>query len=235
MVSYIHLPGLREFVFVGSGNGYQITSSYRCGLRSGFVWPIGKRGDNGLFLPEVLCHFSLQRQEGFLPWHPKDCIWSPEYFYLSYMCEFPVKCRPLDPHQQCPLGDCIRGIQRGSCSLLLIHKPFLEVYLFISYAISGGLLDAKVNHAMPCFNIIWKSKGSLLTMHLILYICLNLIVTDVGKFILFPFKVMLTSFQSNPIMSQSIFLFNFTFSGASIPVILNRCMLPSILYNFTGT
>ena len=77
----------------------------------------------------------------------------------------------------------MRRIQRGSCSLLLIHMPSLEVYLFISYAVSGGLLDAKVNHVMPCFSIIWKNKGSLLTMHLILNLSLNLIETDVGKFI----------------------------------------------------
>ena len=77
--------------------------------------------------------------------------------------------------------------------------------------------------------------GSLLTMCLILNLSLNLIVTDVGKFILFPFKVMLTSFQSDSIMSQSIFVFNFTFSGVNIPVILNRCMLSGILHNFIGT
>ena len=60
-------------------------------------------------------------------------------------------------------------------------------------------------------------------------------MTDAGKFIFFPFKVILTSFQSNSIMSQSIFLFNSICSGVNFPVILNRCMLPIVLHNFTGT
>ena len=73
--------------------------------------------------------------------------------------------------------------------------------MVISYAVSGGFLDAKVNQVLPCFSIILKSNGSLLTMCLILNLSLNLIVTGVGKFILFPFEVTLTSFQSNSIMS----------------------------------
>ena len=129
----------------------------------------------------------------------------------------------------------MKRIQRGSSSLLMICKPSLEVYLFISYAVSGGLLDAKINNDMPCFNTIWKSKSFLLTMHLILNLSLNLILTNVGKFILFPFKFMLTSFQSNYITSQSIFVFNFTFTGVNITVILNRCMLSTVLHNFIGT
>ena len=44
----------------------------------------------------------------------------------------------------------------------------------------------------------------------------------------------MTSFQSNSIMSQCILVFNFTFSGVNIPVILNRCMIPAILHNFIG-
>ena len=59
-------------------------------------------------------------------------------------------------------------------------------------------------------------------------------MTDAGKFILFPFKVILISFQSNFITSQSIFLFNLTFPGVNFPVILDRCMLPAVLHNFTG-
>ena len=53
----------------------------------------------------------------------------------------------------------MRRIQRGSCSLLIICKPSSEVYLFISYHVSGGLIDAKVDHVMPCFNIIIKKHG----------------------------------------------------------------------------
>ena len=101
-----------------------------------------------------------------------------------------------------------------------------------SYTISDGLVDTKVNQVIPCFNITWKSKGSLFTMHLILNLSLNHIVTDVSKIILFPFKVTLTSFQSNSITSQRIFLFNFTFSGVTIPIMFIKCILPAILHNF---
>ena len=45
--------------------------------------------------------------------------------------------------------------------------------------------------------------------------------TCFGKLILFPFEVMLTSFQSNFITSQIKFHFNFTFSGTKVLVILN--------------
>ena len=63
----------------------------------------------------------------------------------------------------------------------------------------------------------------------------KLIVIDFGKLILFPFKAKLTSYQSNSIMSQNIFLFNFTFSGVNVPVILNKCMLTAVLHNMIST
>ena len=59
-------------------------------------------------------------------------------------------------------------------------------------------------------------------------------MTEAGRFILFPFKVILTSFQSNSIMSHSLFLYNLTCSGVTFPVILNKCMLPTVLHNLTG-
>ena len=88
---------------------------------------------------------------------------------------------------------------------------------------------------MPCFSIIWKGKGSHFTMHLILNLSLSSIMTEVHRFILLLFKVILTSFQSNSITSHSIFLLNLICSGVNFPVILNRCMLPAVLHNFTGT
>ena len=72
-------------------------------------------------------------------------------------------------------------------------------------------------------------------MHLILNLSFNGIMTDAGKFILIPFKVILTSLQSNCITSKSIFCFNITFSRVNFPTILKRCMLPAVLQNFTGT
>ena len=102
-----------------------------------------------------------------------------------------------------------------------------------SYAISERLLDAKVSQVMPCFNIIWKSKGSLLTMHLIFNLSLNFIVTYICKLIYFhsnSYRLL-----SNLIMtSQSILLFSLTFSGVSVSVILNKCILPAVLHNFIG-
>ena len=68
-----------------------------------------------------------------------------------------------------------------------------------------------------------------------LNLSLSGIVTDAGRFILFPFKVTLTSFQSISIMSPHIFLFNVTCSGINFPVILSKCMHPAVLHNFTGT
>ena len=49
---------------------------------------------------------------------------------------------------------------------------------------------------------------------------LNVIVTDFGKLILFPFKVTLTSSQSISIISQ--FYFFLTFVEVNVPVILNK-------------
>ena len=72
-------------------------------------------------------------------------------------------------------------------------------------------------------------------MHLILNLLLSSFMTDAGKFILFPFKVMLTSFQSNSITSQIIFLFDLTFTGVNFPLIVNRCMFPAVLHDLTGT
>ena len=66
--------------------------------------------------------------------------------------------------------------------------------------------------------ILEKSKGSHLTMCLILNLSLSS-VTDAGRFILFPFKVTLTSFQSISITYHNIFLFNLTCSGINFPVI----------------
>ena len=60
-------------------------------------------------------------------------------------------------------------------------------------------------------------------------------MTEGGRFILLPFKVILTSFQSNSITFQSIFPFNLICSGVNFPVILNRCMLSVVPHNFTGT
>ena len=60
-------------------------------------------------------------------------------------------------------------------------------------------------------------------------------MTEAGRFILLQFKVILTSFQSNSITSQSIFFFNLICPGINFPVCFNKCMFPVILHNFAGT
>ena len=59
-------------------------------------------------------------------------------------------------------------------------------------------------------------------------------ITEVGKLISFPFKVTLTSFHSIYNTFQIQFFLNFIHSGVSLPLILNKCMLPAILHRSTG-
>ena len=63
----------------------------------------------------------------------------------------------------------------------------------------------------------------------------NSLITDVGKFSLLPFNVILTSFQSISMISYSMCFFNVTCSESNFHVNLNRCILPTTLHNFTGT
>ena len=79
------------------------------------------------------------------------------------------------------------------------------------YTVSGGLLEANLNQVNHCFNMRWKSKGYLLKRHLVWNLSLNSTVTHLSKWLLFQFKIMLTSFQSISITSQISFLFNLTF------------------------
>ena len=75
----------------------------------------------------------------------------------------------------------------------------------ISYTVSEGLFEAKVNQVNPCFNMLWKSKGFLLTRHWILNLSWNFNITDFGKMILLPFKVTLTPLQSISIPNSILF------------------------------
>ena len=127
-------------------------------------------------------------------------------------------------HLLCPSAEYMRSIWREGYKLVPNYKQFFSGSIScMTYTVSWWLLEAKVNQVKPCFNMIWKSKGFLLTIHLILNLSLNFILTDFGKLILLPFKVILTSFQSNSITPQIKFHFNFTFSGVNVPVILNKC------------
>ena len=83
--------------------------------------------------------------------------------------------------------------------------------------------------------MIQKTKGPISNILLTLNLSLNGIIMDLGKFILFPFNVILTSFQSISMIHHNICLFNSTSSGNNFPVILNKFMLPAALHNFIGT
>ena len=68
------------------------------------------------------------------------------------------------------------------------------------------------------------------------FVALNLslrgITTEVGKFISFPFSIMPMSQQSISKIFQIQFLLNLTFSIVNLPLGLNKCILPAILFNF---
>ena len=143
--------------------------------------------------------------------------------FLSFLNVWiPFKCAELwGPHQLCSVGDCMWRTQIESCSLQLNCKPFLEEYLLYLMLICEGLLDAKVNQVMLCFNIIWKSKGSHCdNASNFGFISEFSSILMLVKIFYFHSKSSWPSFQSNSMTSQSIFLFSFTFSGVNIPVIL---------------
>ena len=92
-----------------------------------------------------------------------------------------------------------------------------------------------VNHVFSCFSITCRSKGCFLISFLTINLSLNSMITEVGKLILFPFKVTRTSFHFISNTSQIQFFFSLIHSGVSLPLILNKCMLPTNLQRFTGT
>ena len=73
---------------------------------------------------------------------------------------------------------------------------FLKYILNICVYTVSYVPVAKVNHVIPCFNIKWKSKGSLFINHLALILSWRLIITTLGKSILSLLKVTVSSFQS---------------------------------------
>ena len=100
---------------------------------------------------------------------------------------------------------------------------------------SGSLLSfSKVNQVLPYFNITCSSNGCFLMSFLALNLSLNSKITDVNRLTSFPFKVILTSFQSISNTSKIYFFLNFIFSRVNLPLIFNRCILPAILHGFIG-
>ena len=88
-----------------------------------------------------------------------------------------------------------------NCALVVGCRPsennMLEVYLhlFNIYTVSHVSV-ARLNHVIPCFSMRWKSKGSLFINLLTLILSWSLIIAILGKSILLPLKVTVTSFQS---------------------------------------
>ena len=159
------------------------------------------------------------------PLFPKGYIWLFAYFCLFCRHGFPIGCGPWGPHPLCPQGGYILRSQRWDHRVNKLQDVSGSIS-FIIYIVSRELLVTKGNQVIPCFNMIWKSKGSHLTMHLILNLSLSSIMTEAGRFTLFPFKVILTSFQSNSIMSHCIFLLNLICWGVNFTVMwIDVCLL----------
>ena len=81
---------------------------------------------------------------------------------------------------------------------------YIVIYRFCNVNhIVSCVLEAKVNHVIPCLSIMWKSRGSFFIKHLILILSLSLIVAPLGKLILLSLNITLTSFQSISRVSQT--------------------------------
>ena len=92
----------------------------------------------------------------------------------------------------------------------------------------------KLNHVFLCLSIILNSNGCFLSSLLALYLSVKGIITDLVKFILLSFSVILMSNQSISKTSQIQFFLSFTFSGFNLPFIQNKCIHPATLCNFIG-
>ena len=76
---------------------------------------------------------------------------------------------------------------------------------------------SKTYHDVPCLHIICNSNDIFFIMQLNLNLSLNGIITDVGRCVMVPFKVIRTSFQSIFTTSHNTFLFNVICSGVKCP------------------
>ena len=171
--------------------------------------------------------FSMMDRAG--SWFPKGYILLFVIYSLFWMYESPLRLT-------------LRSISIVSSGRAHFKNPktrscFVDnlQYVFNYYTVSRESLVTNENQVMPCFSITWISKSSLFIIHLILSLSFSGIMTYAGRFILFPFKVLLPSFQSISMISHNIYLFNLMCSGNNFPAILNKCMLPADLYSFTGT
>ena len=82
-----------------------------------------------------------------------------------------------------------------------ISYIFIHSFCNVIHTVSC-VCEVKVNHVIACLNIMWKGRGSFFIQHLILILSLSLIVTNLGKLILFSLKVILTYFQYISSVSQ---------------------------------
>ena len=68
------------------------------------------------------------------------------------------------------------------CLIQFLICIVLYIFLF-AILYSFFVLEANVNHVIPCLSIMWKSSGSFFIMHITLVLFLYLIVTILGKLI----------------------------------------------------
>ena len=83
----------------------------------------------------------------------------------------------------------------GKLALLsfLNSRVFAMLICGVIYTVSC-VPAAKVYHVIPCLSIMWKSNGCLFVKCLTLILSWMLIVTTLGKLILFSLQVTVTSF-----------------------------------------
>ena len=143
-------------------------------------------------------------------------------------------------HSQSNIGSLVilPLLSKNKKGIVLLHHVLcfhLIFFQLLSIAMLGFLgSGTKLNHVFPCLSIILNINGCFLSSLLALYLSVKGI-TDLGKFILLSFRVILTSDQSFSKTSQIQFFLSFTFSGFNLPFIQNKCILLATLHNIIGT
>ena len=140
-----------------------------------------------------------------------------------YTCQHPQRLFPTTKEQPFIISRTKIPSLWHMFKLLYDIKIIIKFYThyFLSFKYMKQIHDECTNllHTLKILNTFSHTLfNHLYSMHLILNLSLNFMVTDFGWLILFPLKVMLTSFQSNSIMSQNIFLFYFTFLVINISI-----------------
>ena len=94
-------------------------------------------------------------------------------------------------HLKKPCKNCtlVAEYRPSECKMLEVYLHLFNIYPFSCVSVAKG------NHVVPCFSIRWKSKGFLFMNLITLILSWSLITSTLGKSILLPLKVTVTSFQ----------------------------------------